>query len=379
MSESPPENEPEEEHETQEVSKKKPTATSAQKITRYGLIAAFLFFIWYVASDRLTPYTNLARIEGFIVPVTPQVSGYIVEVPVTRHQIVEAGDVLLQLDKREYQLQFESAQAALENAGQQLGAQTAAVSLAAAQLGEARSQLEIAEQQYVRLNAVLKRSPDAVSKNEKDKTDLNYKRAQAQVDSALANLEQAQQQMGKEGAENASIKSAVAALEDAQLDLERTTLRAPSYGVVENLTIDVGYFAPSGQPLMSFISTKEVWVEAAMKENNIYNIEPGDRVDIILDLAPGKVFKGTVSSVGYGVSTRKAASKGELPTMSSSSGWLNDSQRFPVIIHFDDEEAKGLKRAGAQAAVVVYAGDSGILNLLGKLRIHVISWMSYLR
>lgn len=185
--------------------------------------------------------------------------------------------------------------------------------------------------------------------------------------------------MGKEGAENAAIKAAVATLEDAQLDLERTTVRAPSYGVVENLTIDVGYFAGAGQPLMSFISTKEVWIEASMKENNLYHINPGDEVDIILDLAPGKVFKGKVSSIGYGVSTKKPTSKGELPTMSSSSGWLNDSQRFPVIIHFEGDDSVGLRRAGAQAAVVVYSDDNGLLNFFGKIRIHVISWMSYLR
>lgn len=312
MSKPPSEKEPvkevKEEVESELVSKKKPGLTSSQKITRYGLIAAFLFFVWYIASDRLTPYSNLARVEGFIVPISPQVAGYIVDVPINRHQVVEAGVVLAQIDRREYQLKFESAQAALENAGQQLGAQTAAVSLAAAQLGEARAQLEVAEQQNSRLNSVLKRSPNAVSKNEKDKTELNYKRALAQIESANANLEKAKQQMGQEGAENASIKAAVAALEDAQLDLERTTVRAPSYGVVENLTIDVGYFAPAGQPLMSFISTKEIWVEAAMKENNLYHIVPGDKVDIILDLAPGRVFKGTVSSIGYGVSTKKTTS-----------------------------------------------------------------------
>ena len=142
---------------------------------------------------------------------------------------------------------------------------------------------------------------------------------------------------------------AIAALEQAQLNLSFSTIRAPADGVIESYNIDVGFYATAGQPLATFLSPREVWIQADMRENNISNIKPGDRVEFALDVAPGRIFKGEVRSVGYGVATESGTTRGDLPTVSSSRGWLRDPQRFPVIIGLDSPETEGLVRAGGQA------------------------------
>jgi multidrug resistance efflux pump len=103
-------------------------------------------------------------------------------------------------------------------------------------------------------------------------------------------------------------------------------------------------------------------------------------VDFALDVAPGKVFKGKVRSIGYGVSTGNT-NRGDLPSISSSQGWLRDPQRFPVIISFQHAELESHIRRGGQVDVVVYTNteDHGFISSLGRIRIRILSWLSYVR
>jgi multidrug resistance efflux pump len=218
---------------------------------------------------------------------------------------------------------------------------------------------------------------NVMSKAEGDKARAVVKQAEAQVDSARAELEKARQALGVKGEANPRIRSAIADLKKAQLDLSRTTIVAPSRGGITNLQIEEGYYASAGVPLMTFIEFDNIWVQANMRENNIANIEPGNSVDIALDVAPGKVFKGRVSTVGFAVETSATGEVGGLATVESKSGWLRDAQRFPVTIIFDDDSAYGLRRLGGQADVLVYTGNNWIINPLGWLYIRLLSLFSY--
>jgi multidrug resistance efflux pump len=190
-------------------------------------------------------------------------------------------------------------------------------------------------------------------------------------------LEKAKQALGKKGNKNPRIRSALAALKKAQLDLSRTTIVAPSQGGITNLQIDAGHYASAGTPLMTFIEVDNIWIQANLRENNIANIEPGDSVDIVLDVAPGRVFSGTVSSIGFAVDSSITGSVGDLAKVEGKSGWLREAQRFPVIITFDDNSARGFRRFGGQADVLVYTSNNWIINPLGWLWIRLLSWFSY--
>ena len=100
-------------------------------------------------------------------------------------------------------------------------------------------------------------------------------------------------------------------------------------------------------------------------------------MEIVLDSAPGHIFKGEVISIGYGVSDNVSNTLGGLKTVQPSQGWLRQAQHIPVLIQFSDEESKGFKRVGGQANVIVYTGENALLNGLGKFWIRLISFFSH--
>ncbi len=350
-----------------------------KKITSIVLLITALFFIWYVLSDRFTPYTDQARIKGLITPVTAQVSGYITKVNIKLNSVVSAGDTLFQLDEHPFEIAVAKAQADIDNTTQSVAASTSSVKASAGKLGVAKAQLDRAERNWIRVQKVMLENEGALSEADKDQSETAYFQAVEQVAAAEAGLERDQQRLGDSGPDNPKIRAAIQALEKARLDLAFSTIVAPTDGVIESFEIDLGYYASIGQPLTTLISKSDVWIQANMKENNLSLMKINDEVEFTFDIAPGKIYKGTIRSMGYGVATDQT-NKGGLPDITGKSGWLQDPQRFPVIINIEEgHELEEIIRLGGQVDVVVFTGDSFILNAIAKFRIRFISWLSYVR
>ncbi len=375
------------ENKEKEFSEKTPTIkeepkkeeSPIKKITTIVLLIAVLFFTWYILSDRFTPYTDQGRIKGLITPVTAQVSGYITEVNIKLNSIVRAGDTLFQLDKYPFEIAVAKAEADIDNTMQSVAATTSSVKASAGKLGVAKAQLDRAERNWVRVQKVMSENEGALSEADKDQSETAYFQAIEQVAAAEAGLERDKQRLGDSGPDNPKIRAAIQALEKARLNLAFSTIIAPTNGVIESFEIDKGYYASIGQPLTTLISKNDVWIQANMKENNLSRMKIDDEVEFTFDIAPGKIYKGTIRSMGYGVATDQT-NKGGLPDITSKSGWLQDPQRFPVIINIKDgHELKDIIRLGGQVDVVVFTGDSFILNSIAKFRIRLMSWLSYVR
>jgi multidrug resistance efflux pump len=343
-------------------------------VRRVGLLCAALF-VWYVAADRFTPYSDQARVDGFVVPMVPEVSGPVIDVAVEINQPVEAGELLLKIDPREYQLAVEAAEADLERAGQNIGTGTADIAAAESRLADAKAQLANERVQVGRRLTLEKLG--VASKTEADRARAQLSRAEARLGTAEADLRKAVESLGEVGRDNTGVRSAMAALEKARDDLTATSIYAPSSGGITNVDIGVGQYATAGQPIMTFISAADAWVVTHLRENSLANIEPGDKAEILLDVAPGRIFAGTVASIGYGVETDSRNQLGALPTVSGQTGWLRDPQRFPVIVRFADERSRGLRRVGGQADVVIYTGNNYLLNPLAWLWIRFVGLLSY--
>lgn len=362
----------------EEIIPEKEGNSPIKKVTFIVLFVTLFFFIWYVLSDRYTPYTDQARIKGLITPVTARVSGNITKINISLHSKVKAGDVLFELDKRPFEIAIAKAEADIDNTTQSVAASTASVKASAGKLGVAKAQLDRAERNWNRVQKVMQENEGALSEADKDQSETAYFQAVEQVASAEAGLERDQQRLGDSGPDNPKIRVAIQALEKAQLDLAFSTIIAPTDGVIESYDIDLGYYASTGQPLTTLISTTDIWIQANLKENNLSLMRIGDKVEFIFDIAPGKNFEGTIRSMGYGVATDQT-NKGGLPDIKSKTGWLQDPQRFPVIISIDTDELENLIRLGGQVDIVVFTGDSFILNTIAKFRIRLMSWLSYVR
>ena len=199
-----------------------------------------------------------------------------------------------------------------------------------------------------------------------------------QVDAARANIEKAKQDLGQTGEQNARILQAQSALSGAELNLARTSVRAPEDGLVTDVRVNPGNFANTGAPQMTFIAVDNIWVQADFTENNLGHIRPGNTVRIVFDALPGQVFTGTVREMGYGVALNSAP-LGSLPTIDNNRDWLRDAQRFPVLVDVKISMVQGrtVLRVGSQATVVILTGDSSILNTLARLQVWLVSVLSY--
>lgn len=362
----------------EEVDASKPKKNPVKKLTRTLLIVSALLLVWYVLSDRFTPYTDEGTVKGLAIPIYPRVSGYVTKINVQFHSKVLQGDTLFQLDQRPFVLAVKSAEANLDNTLQTLGAQNATVKSAAGRLGVAKAQLDRAQRNYDRVQSVLEENPGALSLADRDRAETSLSQAVEKVASAEADLEQAEQQLGISGVENAQYRAALVSLEKAQLDLEFSTILAPSNGVIESFNVDIGFYSQVGQPLAMFVSSGDFWIEASMKENNLSKMKVGNTVELAFDVEPGKVYKGRVRSIGYGVNSANI-NRGELPSPTENKGWLKDPQRFPVIIDYEIDSVPYNNRLGGQVDVVVYTESSSLLEFIAKGRIRINSYLSFLR
>ena len=351
------------------------TNDPVKRITRITLVVIAIVFVWYVVADRLAPWTDQARVQAYVVPIVSQVAGRVIEINVSKDQEVNQGDVLLKIDPSDYQLAVDNAETNLELAGQDIGADTASVTTAQAKVVEAQANVDHFKAQGKRIFELEEKQ--IYSRAQGDQARAAVIKADAQLISAKAELEKAKQNLGVKGEKNPKIRSAIAQLKKAQIDLSRTTILAPSHGGITNLKIDDGHYASVGAPLMTFVEVDNVWIKANLRENSIANVKQGTPVDIILDSAPGRIFYGTVSSMGFAVSHEKGGAIGDLETIDSSAGWLRDAQRFPVYISFDDDSARGYRRLGGQADVQFYSTDNWLINSLGWIWIRMLSWFSY--
>lgn len=356
----------------------KPSMDPVRKWTLIVLGTAFILLCWYLVSDRITPYSSQARVHALVVPIAAQVSGNVTEVTVGNNQLVDAGQILFQVDSDRYLLAVETAEANLQTARQATGASTANVDAAKAAIVSARANRLRAQQDSDRLRRIKKEDPGALSDRRLEMAEASLSAAKGQLLSAEANLEKARQDRGDTGENNARILQAQAALQQAELDLQRTTVVAPDRGLVTDVRVDRGSFASVGAPQMTFVATHNIWVQADFTENNLGNIKSGDPVEIAFDALPGRIYRGKIRDIGFGVAVNSAP-LGSLPTIDNDRQWLRDEQRFAVVIDFDTPDPADARnlRVGAQASVIVYTGGNWLFNLFGKTYIRAASILSY--
>ncbi|MCT7941870.1 HlyD family secretion protein [Shewanella holmiensis] len=362
---------------TQQLAQDNAKNLNIRKVTNIILLVVFGIFIFHLIADRFIPITDLGRVRGFIVPITPQVSGEIIKISVSPNTPVKKGDVLAQINPIDYEIALQTAEQNVTKAGQNMGALTANVTASEAKVTNAQANLKNAQVQSKRIFAMVKKG--VMSEADADNARAELTSAEAGVASANADLAKSKERLGSEGDNNTNVKSALLALEQANINLQRTKIIAPSDGVAANFRLKEGVYAAAGQPVMTFISAEDVWIEASFRENSLGNMKPGDTAEFALDFAPGKIFKGKVAFIDYGVDWGQNEQNGKLAQTAGQTGWLRQSQRFPVTIKFDDDVAKGFKRVGGQADVIVYTDDSSVVNVFGRFWIRLISWLSYVR
>jgi multidrug resistance efflux pump len=222
-----------------------------RKWTLVILSLCVLLMAWYLIADRVTPYTTQARVHALVIPIAPEVSGTVTEIAVSSNQVVAAGDLLFKLDRERYALVVETAEANLQSARQATGASTANVDTARAQVESAKANLVRAEQDATRLRRIKEEDPGAISERRLESAVSTLAISRAQLNAAESTVEKALQDLGQTGDANSRILQAQVALEQANIDLSNTEVRAPADGIVTDVRIDRGNFAKAPCPARS--------------------------------------------------------------------------------------------------------------------------------
>jgi multidrug resistance efflux pump len=286
--------------------------------------------------------TENAYVRGQVTIISPQVSGYVVDVPVQDFAPVRAGAVLARIDDRIYRQRVEQAEATLANQRAQLANSTQAAASRAAGVGSQEAAVENARAQLLRAQADMARVNDlvrdgSVSLRERDQTLASLRQAQAAVNQALAARTIAQQevrtvQVGRGGLE-AGVQGAQAALRLAQIDLANTVIRAPVDGQLGEIGVRRGQYVTAGTQLMAVVP-RMLWVTANFKEAQTGKMRPGQRASFTVDALDGARLTGRVEQLAPAAGSEFAVIRPD----NATGNFVKIPQRIAVRIRIDPNQ-----------------------------------------
>ena len=278
--------------------------------------------------------TDDAQVEGRVIPTLARVAGYVQEVPVVENQHVQASDLLVHLDDREFAARLAQADADLEAALAVGGDKGRARSgQAAAEIAAARAEVTRAEAAATRARQEEARQQQLAARGIVSPSDLETAVSTAAVASAAVEAAKRQVEAAEAASTGASARvlSSRAARDRAALDLSYTRIVAPSNGVVSRKTVEVGQYVQAGQPLLDVVPLDDVWVVANFKETEIRDVDPGDRAEVRVDAYPKRTFLGHVESLSPATGARFSL----LPPDNATGNFTKVVQRIPVRIRMD--------------------------------------------
>ncbi|MFL6829203.1 MAG: HlyD family secretion protein [Sphingomicrobium sp.] len=306
-------------------------------------------YTWLTSGGSVA--TDDAQVKQDIVSVSPQVSGQVVQVFVRNGAKVKRGDLLFRIDPEPYRVALENAQAQLANAQLQTHVlQTTAVGTAGDITG-AQANLAIKRNALARQSALLKQG--FTTRTDYDDALNEVRSAETQLADAQARAANAHAAVAPPG-EQPQVAQARAAVDKARLDLQRTEVRAPMDGVIENAdNLQVGQMAVTGIGMVSLVHSQNAWVEANFKEKDVGRMVPGERATVKVDAYPGEKFAAHIQSIGAGTGSQFSL----LPAQNANGNWVKVTQRVPVRIVFDGRPDKPMI-AGLSVVATVYFDDS---------------------
>ncbi len=305
-------------------------------------------YYWLTSGGSVS--TDDAQIRQDIVSVSPQVNGQIVEVFVRNGARAKRGDILFRIDPQPYRVALEQAEAALANARLQTQVLRTTAAGTSGDITGAEANLAIKRNAFGRQQALLKQGFTTRADYEDAMNEVRS--AETQLADARARAANANAAVAPGGAQP-QIAQAQAAVDKARLDLERTAVRAPMDGVIENADkLQVGQMAVQGIGMISLVHSATAWVEANFKEKDLARMAPGQPATIEVDAYGGEKFRGRVQSIGAGTGSEFSL----LPAQNANGNWVKVTQRVPVRISFDGTPSRPMI-AGLSVTATVQLDD----------------------
>jgi multidrug resistance efflux pump len=295
------------------------------KLLKFNLFWKFVVFGIYagaamteiIALGQFTPYSKQLLVESRVLQIAPEFGGIVKEVQAKANVPLKKGDPLFLMDPAPRQAKVDDIKG---------------------QLAEAEEKYKV-ERRLVRQGAGAREKMITLGD---------------QVDSLKAELAK------------------------AQFNLDNTQIVAPSDGYVVDLQLRAGVFIRLKVPVMTFIDTQQYYLIAKVPQRATQWIDPGDEVEVALEMYPGKVFPAGVEDVIWASGKAQFTTTGRLPTQQQVGAPPEAREDFVVKIRFKGTDPDRPLRFGAAGLAAIYTGKCAACKFLRQLEIRSESWLNYL-
>ncbi|MGL6260138.1 HlyD family secretion protein [Vibrio sp. WXL103] len=321
------------------------------------------------------PFTQIGNQTFTTTPMVSGVRGRVIEVPVTPNQPLKQGDVLFRIDPEPYQAEVARVSAQIKEASQGALVLESNLVETKASVEQALAERDKAQREFQRYQRGFDKG--AFTEQQLDTRRQAFKAAQASLEVAQANQQQAQLALDSEiGGENTQVASLLAELRQAEFDLEQTIAVAPTDGYATQVILRPGVMAvplPLA-PVLTFVHTEDILYTAAFRQNSLQRLKPGFEAEFLFRAIPGRVFKGEVIQVLPAIGESQVQAQGRLLETSA----LKTSGRVLVTLKITDDLSDFSLPLGTAVEVAVYSDKFTHVSVMRKVLIRMKSWQNYL-
>jgi multidrug resistance efflux pump len=327
-----------------------------------GLAALIAAGVWgghWWLVGRFIESTDDAYLQADSVTVAPKVSGYITDVYVADNQTVKAGDPLVKLDARQYQVALDQANATIDaraadiqHADAQLAQQRANIAQAQAQQEVARVSLRHAQDEVARYTPLAASGAETAERLAELKSTRDQAQATLAADSAAVEAQRSQiaALTAQQAQARAQLEAARASAAQSQLDLDNTVVKSALAGRVGDRSVRVGQYVQPGTRMLTVVPVQKTYLTANFKETQIGRMRIGQPVELHVDALPGHTLHGVVDSFSPGTGAQFAL----LPPENATGNFTKIVQRVPVRIRIDTgPQTRGVLLPGMSVTVDV--------------------------
>ena len=320
------------------------------------------------------PFSANARIYFATTPVMPNVKGRVIEVPVEANAPLKQGDILFKIDPQPYQYVVDQKTAQLAEAEQTVKQLKAAYDQAASVVEKVKVQVKLAQENYDRQAELFEKK--VVAQATLDVATRNIDAAKQSLAEAEAAAEKARLAYESEiGGVHTLVARLQAELSDAQFDLDRTVVRAPSPGYVTQMALRPGmYVIPAPlRPVMVFVHKDDQELAAGFEQNALQRVRAGDEAEIAFDALPGRILKGKVKYVLDAIATGQLQATGVLQDMGADV----PAGRAVAIIGISDDTSSYHLPGGSAAQVALYTEYAHHFAIIRRILLRMRSWQNF--
>ncbi len=310
--------------------------------------------------------TENAYVKIDIAKLAAEISGKVVEVRVQAFSAVKAGDILVRIDPRPFELTLAHAQAELDVTRQQVKILKETLTEAQVELGETQDRFTYFRKRYERQVELTKKGIVAATRSDELENDANS--AKDRVAMAQQKIKRVRASLGGSPKrpidEHPMVRVKIVAVNQAMLDLERTIVKSPVSGTVVTVPLVPGEQITASQPLFAIVTDTVPWVDANFKETQLTHVKVGQKATIEFDTYPDESWEAVVTSISPATGAQFAI----LPPQNASGNWVKVVQRLPVRLQLVSRPGMPQLRAGMTAHVVIDTKRERLLSdLLGNL------------